>query len=51
MTETAEWVQRVRVAIGPLIPKAFVGTIEVHCFLGGIANVVVKQSFKEENAK
>jgi hypothetical protein len=51
MSETAEWVQRVRAAILPLVPKTFVGSIEVHCFLGGVANVVIKQSFKEENAK
>lgn len=32
--------------VRPLIPKDFVGQIEVNCFLGGITNVNVRQSFK-----
>jgi len=33
------------------IPKDFVGQIEVNVFKGGVTNVNVRQSFKEENAK
>ena len=33
------------------IPKDFVGQLEVNVFKGGVTNVNVRQSFKEENAK
>jgi len=33
------------------IPKDFVGQIEVNVYKGGVSNVTLRQSFKEENAK
>lgn len=42
------WVQTIIRLIRPEIPKDFVGQVEVNVFKGGISNVNVRQSFKEE---
>ena len=44
------WVQTLFPALQPLIPHAFVGTIEVNVFKGGISNITIKQSHIKENA-
>lgn len=43
-----DWVQRLLQRLKEQIPKDFVGQVEVNVFKGGISNVNVKQSFKEE---
>lgn len=48
---TPEWVQKMIEAAKPTVPKDFVGRIEINVFKGGISNVNVVQSFKEETAK
>lgn len=45
---TPEWVRALLRVLRPLLPKDFVGQVEVNVFKGGISNVNVKQSFKEE---
>ena len=47
---TPESVRQIVTALTPLLPKEFVGRIEVNVFKGGIANVNVQQSFKGEPA-
>jgi aminoglycoside phosphotransferase (APT) family kinase protein len=42
------WLQTIMRLIRPELPKDFVGQVEVNVFKGGISNVTVKQSFKEE---
>ena len=44
-----EWIQRLFGLLKREIPKDFVGQVEVNVFKGGISNVNVKQSFKEED--
>jgi hypothetical protein len=46
MTPTPEWLRRLLIAIRPLLPREFVGSIELNVFRGGIANVNVRQSFQ-----
>jgi hypothetical protein len=46
--EDREWVAKVRAAVRPLIPKEFVGQIEINCLKGEISNINVRQSFKPE---
>jgi len=43
-----DWLRTILRLIKPQIPKDFVGQVEVNCFKGGITNVNVKQSYKEE---
>ena len=43
-----EWVRALIKAVAPTIPRDFIGRIELNVFKGGIANVNVQQSFKEE---
>lgn len=45
------WLHLFLIAAKPHIPKDFVGQIEVNVFKGGVSNVLVKQSYKEENTK
>jgi hypothetical protein len=42
------WVQKLFDAVKPTIPPDFVGRIEINVFKGGVSNVNVVQSFKEE---
>ncbi len=46
--DNAEWIQRLLRAVEGVIPKDFVGQIEVNIFKGGVSNVNVRQSFKKE---
>lgn len=41
-------VYKVMEAVRPHLPKEFVGQVELNVFKGGITNVNVRQSFKEE---
>jgi len=43
-----DWLRTILRLIKPQIPKDFVGQVEVNCFKGGVTNVNVKQSYKEE---
>lgn len=40
------WVRRVQQVLLPLLPKDFVGQLEINVFKDGITNINVKQSFK-----
>jgi hypothetical protein len=42
------WIQLLLVRLRGEIPKDFVGQVEFNCFKGGVSNVNVKQSYKEE---
>lgn len=42
------WLQSVIATVKREIPKDFVGQVEVNVFKGGVSNVMVKQSYKEE---
>lgn len=46
---TPEWIRRLMQAIRPYLPQEFVGQIEINVFRGGISNVNVKQSFKDQD--
>lgn len=46
---TQDWIQRFILVIRPLLPKDFVGQVEVNVFKGGVSNVNIKQSFKGED--
>lgn len=48
---TPEWVQRIIAMINTVLPASFVGKLEVNCVNGRVGNLVVNQSFKEENSK
>jgi len=43
-----DWLRRILAAIRPLLPRTFVGQIEINVFEGGISNVNVRQSFKDD---
>lgn len=45
---TPDWVATLMKAIAPIVPKDFVGQVEVNCFQGGITNVNVRQSYKQK---
>lgn len=44
------WVAQVIAAVKPVLPRDFVGKIEINVFKGGISNVNLTQSFKEDTA-
>lgn len=46
-----EWVQQLFRAVRPLLPKDFVGRIEINCHKGDTGNINVIQSFKAEEKK
>lgn len=46
---TPMWIVQMLKLLRPLIPKDFVGQVEVNVYKGGISNVNVRQSFKEED--
>lgn len=48
---TPDWIQQLFTKLKGEIPKDFVGQVEVNVFKGGISNVTVRQSYKEENTK
>lgn len=48
---TPEWVEKLICVITPLLPKHFVGQIEINCVQGAVGNVNLKQSFKKEQSK
>ncbi len=43
-----DWVSKIMQAAKPVLPKDFVGKVEVNVFKGGITNVNVHQSYKED---
>jgi hypothetical protein len=47
---TSLFIQSLFKVLTPLIPVTFTGQIEINCFKGGISNINLKQSYKE-NAK
>lgn len=47
---TPAWVNQLFAAVKPLLPKDFVGRIEINVFQGGISNVNLTQSHKETGA-
>jgi hypothetical protein len=51
MSDDHEWVMRIMRAVTPLLPKGFVGQIELNCVNGTIGNVNIKQSFRDEQPK
>jgi hypothetical protein len=46
---TPEWVARLSDAAKCIVPREFVGQIELNMFKGGVSNVNLKQSFKVED--
>lgn len=46
-----EWLRQLFVAIRPLIPRDFVGQIEINVFKGGVSNINLKQSFKDQHTQ
>jgi hypothetical protein len=46
---TPGWISQIIKVMRTLIPKDFVGQVEVNVFKGGVSHVNVKQSFKEED--
>lgn len=48
MSDT-DWVLKTMAAVRPHLPKDFVGKVEVNVFKGGITNVNIHQSFKEDS--
>lgn len=46
---TPLWIEQILKVMRPLIPKDFVGQVEVNVYKGGISNINVRQSFKEED--
>lgn len=50
-TTRPTWLQPILDAVRDKIPKDFVGQIEINCFKGGISNLNLKQSYKEDSAK
>ena len=45
-----DWVQKLMAAARDLMPRDFVGQIEINAFKGGVSNVNVRQSFKGDQA-
>lgn len=45
------WVTALIQSVKAVLPRDFVGQIEINVFKGGISNVNVKQSYKEDAAK
>jgi hypothetical protein len=43
-----DWIKLMFDALHGKIPKDFVGQVEVNVFKGGITNVNIKQSYKQE---
>ena len=43
-----DWIARLLRALKGDIPKDFIGQVEINVFKGGVSNVNVRQSFKEE---
>ena len=43
------WIQSLLTKLKGEIPKDFVGQVEVNVFKGGVSNINVRQSFKEED--
>lgn len=44
--EIPYWVSPIVQSLKERLPKDFVGSIEINCFLGGISNVNIRQSYK-----
>ncbi len=44
-----EWMKRCLAALKGQLPRDFIGQIEINVFRGGVSNVNIKQSFKEED--
>jgi hypothetical protein len=45
---TPEWVLHLIAMARKVMPKDFVGQVEVNCFKGNVSNVTVKQTYKEK---
>lgn len=48
---TPAWIAQLFVAAKAIIPPDFIGKIEINAFKGGISNINLNQSFKEDTAK
>ena len=46
-----DWIALIISTLRNKIPKDFVGQVEVNVFKGGISNVNVRQSYKEDTTK
>lgn len=46
-----DWIKRLTAVAKQIIPRDFCGKVEVNAFKGGISNVNVTQSYKEDTAK
>lgn len=46
-----DWVLRLIAYAKQILPPEFVGKVEVNVFKGGVSNVNVTQSYKEDTAK
>jgi hypothetical protein len=47
-TPAPAWLRAIMRAVKPLLPRDFVGRIEIHVFRGGIANINLGQSFRDD---
>ncbi len=45
------WVEALMKVAREIVPRDFVGKIEINAFKGGISNINIQQSFKEDTAK
>ncbi len=44
----SEWVRKLMEVAKQIIPKDFIGSVRLNCFMGGITNANVEQSVKLE---
>lgn len=51
MNGNLEWVKALMQAAKQIVPKDFVGNVQLNCFQGGITNANVTQSVKGEETK
>lgn len=47
---TPEWIRKLMEAARVIVPRDFVGQVEINVFKGGVSNINLKQSFKEDSA-
>ena len=47
LVDPSPWIRQLFILLRPRLPRDFVGTIEVNVFKGGISNITIKQSYKE----
>lgn len=44
-----DWMRKIFAMMKGVFPKDFVGQVEVNIFKGGVTNINVRQSYKEED--